>query len=197
MNQPSADELRNFWQDGPVHEGAEAGFQRILDRYHLIDKAEPVSGEISDEELSGPLPTMHFAIKVKELFDVYPKGAVARLEEEIASRKYQRDEAMEELQAEVDRLNKVVESITIKELKPEAVGCGKQVNVKPFTYVGCGEYNELCPDCQAKANHPEKPDSSKKVSLPEVPSSPCDSDKWHTEAVTFMQAVKDRLEGME
>jgi hypothetical protein len=46
----------------------------------------------------------------------------------------------------------------------------------------------LCPDCQTKA---------KKVSLPDVPNSPCDSDKWHTEAVIFMQAVKDRLEGME
>jgi len=162
MNQPSANDLFDILKEC---ENNGLFVATILDRYHLIDKTEPVSGGVTLDQFD-EFFDQYGCVETFNSFDIYPLGTVARLEgdnQEMANKLSIVVYENEQLQAEVDRLKGVVSSLEIDKQylqgyieqetkKPEAVGCGKQVNVKPFTYVGCGEYNELCPDCQAKVH---------------------------------------------
>ena len=80
MNQPSAEEILQLYVN--TRGGMVEGFQGILNRYHLIDKTEPIPGAVSEEELNKFLNTNGFN-QIPDEFDLYPKGTVARLTGEL------------------------------------------------------------------------------------------------------------------
>lgn len=250
MNKPSAEELCKIM--GLFGNGGIERCENLLDRYHVIDKTEPVEGandstaiiekakgrlvELEHKEFDGRSFTSGFVEGYVENI-----GTVARLTGEVERLGVIKDEytrsihelqaevdrlkiedklfddiakKCEELEDEVDRLNSLLKERNQRELekalkKPEAVGCGKEFNIENYktigrTYLVCGKNDDLCHDCQAKANYPETPDSSpieqvgrsyKRVQLPEVPNVELGFKDWHKKAEAFMLAVKAHLEG--
>ena len=87
MNQPSAEELWDIYSGGDnvIHKEQ---FFEILDRYHLIDKTEPIPGAVSLSDMR-KLFFEYDAMQdegIQEMIDtldIYPKGTVARLQGEI------------------------------------------------------------------------------------------------------------------
>lgn len=214
MNQPSASDLVTFFYSEP--DTPKEAFKRILDRYHLIDKADPVSGGVTLPEFEKYFLDEGYVATYNH-FDIYHKGTVARLQAEVERLSSLDDENVnlfnkaEQLQAEVDRLkalnpqgldfsiaetakttDELMQKLNAK--KPEAMGCGNYF-VDGGIYSNCGTNGSTCPDCRAKTNHPEKPDSSKNVSLPEVPNAKeTNFGEWIDKAEKIMQAVKQWIE---
>jgi len=166
MNQPSAEDVYQiyFKHNG----GAMDSIQAILDRYHLIDKTEPVSGVVTAAELldlvKGGKYTEVIVKTIHDTFDVYPKGTVSRLEgeaEKMCEEWSKKQNECNKLQAEVDRLkeqleigktnfNAKVETIhklhgeidQLKEIIKIAESQKTALSKKPEA-VGCGKYKPL------------------------------------------------------
>ncbi len=119
MNQPSAEELKKIFEEKRLTVSTnEQAFQAILDRYHLIDKTEPIPGAVSADEIVSRIEFFHgdpvrVAENITQHLDIFPKGTVARLMGEVEELKKVIDEIInysesqqkiKELQAEIDRL---------------------------------------------------------------------------------------------
>lgn len=176
MKQPTADYILKEFLTLVNPEKYRTIIQALLDRYHLIDKTEPIHGAVSSKQFDKWVNDIYenmekdtmvdhcdiheqSAYKALDLipksFDIYHKGTVSRL------------------QAEVERLKGEIVEASAKVLE---------------THGNLPETAKVVRE-EAKA---------KRVQLPEVRWLEGTRDlEWFAETSRFMQAVKRHLEGGE
>ncbi len=205
MNQPSAENILDTICNGaPTFiEGAKL----ILDRYHLIDKSEPIPGAVSADALLDIYTVCQnsglFVSSILNRFDIFPKGTVARLTEAV---NFWKDEERK-AQAEVDRLTDELEIMRGCDKDNESLADDlfrleanhESLRLKWIDEVAKREALEAEVDRLNKDGWKdwETPDSSKRVQLPEVPMASMSMNEWIRRVDKFMQAVKAWAEGKE